>query len=165
MRKYYLVCIDILNPKRLKQCKLLGDYAAVVSNNIKGTISYQNNRVRNRLAYMVKDTKSIIPNHDFKYVLLSGRENLLMEYPSDKELAANTRTMHALLDAAEACGSRYYASEPGLGHTKSCNKCMCIEKRRNSEKMKYCIKCRKVCYCSKECQKADWGDHKLICQS
>jgi len=30
-------------------------------------------------------------------------------------------------------------------------------------KLEYCGGCRRVCYCSKECQNADWEDHRLIC--
>ncbi|KAJ7684235.1 hypothetical protein DFH06DRAFT_1155083 [Mycena polygramma] len=31
-------------------------------------------------------------------------------------------------------------------------------------KMKMCARCNFVRYCSKECQRADWGEHKLYCQ-
>jgi len=31
-------------------------------------------------------------------------------------------------------------------------------------KLMYCSRCRKVGYCSKECQQANWKDHKMVCK-
>lgn len=41
-----------------------------------------------------------------------------------------------------------------------CNICY---KDENSAKLKYCSRCRMVKYCSAECQKKDWRDHKKVC--
>ncbi|MES1921737.1 hypothetical protein MHBO_003266 [Bonamia ostreae] len=41
---------------------------------------------------------------------------------------------------------------------KSCDKC-----KKNTEKLKKCGACKKVEYCSRECQKSDWENHKKIC--
>jgi len=38
-----------------------------------------------------------------------------------------------------------------------------IVKGGDDGKFKYCQKCQKTLYCSKECQVADWPNHKLIC--
>ena len=32
-----------------------------------------------------------------------------------------------------------------------------------AKKYGYCKVCKQVCYCSKECQLADWPDHQLLC--
>ena len=34
-----------------------------------------------------------------------------------------------------------------------------------SEPLKRCAKCQTQCYCSRECQKADWKTHKKVCAS
>lgn len=34
---------------------------------------------------------------------------------------------------------------------------------RSYEKMRYCGACRRQHYCSRRCQKKDWGQHKLKC--
>jgi len=52
---------------------------------------------------------------------------------------------------------------------KECAKCqyfgaMNVADSDNLPKMRYCGKCKKVCYCSKECQEADWKDHKVVCK-
>jgi hypothetical protein len=42
--------------------------------------------------------------------------------------------------------------------TASCRRCL------SSENLKSCSKCRVVCYCSRECQVADWPKHKEYCK-
>ena len=44
------------------------------------------------------------------------------------------------------------------GTAKVCNKC------GNPGTLR-CSKCKKVYYCSKECQKSDWKTHKLSCST
>jgi hypothetical protein len=39
--------------------------------------------------------------------------------------------------------------------------CMVCEKRQG--KLKRCSVCHVTCYCSAECQKKDWKEHKLVC--
>ncbi|KAI1173340.1 putative MYND domain protein [Nemania sp. FL0916] len=39
-----------------------------------------------------------------------------------------------------------------------CNSC-----KKASTEMKRCAKCHVTCYCSRDCQKADWKAHKKIC--
>jgi len=47
---------------------------------------------------------------------------------------------------------------------KECDKCgLGADKPEPNVKFLYCGGCRGFCYCSKECQKADWDDHRLIC--
>ena len=38
-----------------------------------------------------------------------------------------------------------------------------LEGTEKLEKFSYCKACRQTCYCSRECQKADWPDHRLTC--
>jgi len=44
-----------------------------------------------------------------------------------------------------------------------CMKCAKVEP--HNEEFKNCSRYKKVCYCSKECQKADWRNHKEDCSS
>ena len=41
--------------------------------------------------------------------------------------------------------------------------CMVCEKRQG--KLKKCSACHVTCYCSAECQKKDWKEHKLVCST
>ena len=44
--------------------------------------------------------------------------------------------------------------------TKTCQVCLI-----QTESMKRCSRCEVACYCSVECQKVDWIEHKLVCSS
>ena len=69
-----------------------------------------------------------------------------------------------ILDAAGERGDLLSAFEdPDMPELKTCENCMRSETPGDT-KMKYCVRCRKVSYCSKECQETDWGDHKLFCR-
>ena len=37
-------------------------------------------------------------------------------------------------------------------------------RKAKSGKFLYCGKCKTISYCSKECQKTDWKDHKALCK-
>ena len=42
---------------------------------------------------------------------------------------------------------------------------ICIVCEATPEKLKRCGGCGTTCYCSAECQKADWKEHKLVCKT
>ncbi|KXS98668.1 hypothetical protein AC578_10049 [Pseudocercospora eumusae] len=47
--------------------------------------------------------------------------------------------------------------------TSTCEKCG-IEHGLHGEALQICGGCRRVLYCSRECQKADWAEHKTACK-
>jgi hypothetical protein len=49
---------------------------------------------------------------------------------------------------------------------KACKTCgkLNAELSKEEKKLKTCSKCKRVAYCSKECQKKDWEDHKKDCR-
>ena len=48
--------------------------------------------------------------------------------------------------------------------TTNCQKCKKREPNRNTGHFKCCGRCKHVFYCSRECQKGDWPEHKLTCK-
>ncbi|MDR3646023.1 MAG: zinc finger MYND domain-containing protein [Candidatus Babeliales bacterium] len=46
-----------------------------------------------------------------------------------------------------------------MNSEKSCDTCF------NSKNLKLCTGCRSVSYCSQECQKSDWSNHKAVCKA
>ena len=58
--------------------------------------------------------------------------------------------------AARRCGQR-----AGICDINCLN---CGRKEESGEKFKKCGKCEDVCYCSRECQKARWKEHKKTCK-
>ena len=69
-------------------------------------------------------------------------------------------------DYAEYCRSSSVTKLHGslAPDVRHCVRCYVNEKRKPEAKFQYCIRCRSACYCSKECQLADWPDHKLACK-
>ena len=59
-------------------------------------------------------------------------------------------------------GQGLAATESNVNKSHSCNNCGKVEKSR---KFKQCSSCKCVRYCSQKCQKEQWKDHKLLCQS
>ena len=43
------------------------------------------------------------------------------------------------------------------------NRILCLKCFEIPKKRLFCSKCMRVCYCSAECQKSDWKEHKKIC--
>jgi len=64
--------------------------------------------------------------------------------------------MALLTLSARRCGQQAGVCDILCGH--------CGRKEEPGEKFKKCGKCENVCYCSRECQKAHWKEHKGICQ-
>jgi mitochondrial splicing suppressor protein 51 len=45
---------------------------------------------------------------------------------------------------------------------RQCNTCHVLESETDQQ-LKHCAKCPTTLYCSRDCQKADWKSHKLVC--
>ena len=48
---------------------------------------------------------------------------------------------------------------------RECLHCLISPFEKPGAKFQYCSRCRKVSYCSKECQVANWRDHKYRCEA
>lgn len=56
---------------------------------------------------------------------------------------------------------RIAETDASTSATRSCTKCQKTESE--DLKLKVCAKCKKAPYCTKECQKSDWKNHKKTC--
>ena len=60
----------------------------------------------------------------------------------------------------------FYSNNKHDRNRKACKTCgkLNAELSKEEKKLKTCSKCKRVAYCSKECQKKDWEDHKYDCR-
>ncbi|KAK3989369.1 hypothetical protein QBC44DRAFT_267148 [Cladorrhinum sp. PSN332] len=104
---------------------------------------------------------------------LAERVSLLLsefDSMSDRAFASQGRrgarpAFTGMVDDALAAADNGGNRNGGDGTVQSgCAKCG-EEMSKNGQELKSCAKCRKVRYCSRECQKADWKAHKKDCGS
>lgn len=63
-------------------------------------------------------------------------------------------------EAAKQSAKQHGTDYKGRNATMECARCC----SQDYEKLSRCAGCRKVSYCSRECQKADWKRHKQVCK-
>ena len=161
----------------VKNCQLYCGFVLSLTLNVKGEIKFQNNRMQKHpkcfdkyqsktVPVILRCFRSVVPDHDFPNAVTKiDYEDLGLEMPSRAEQSANTKIFNADLLAASVSGDLFGLSEHGLlDKSKYCNRCEAGQ-MPGDEKMRFCKRCRLVCYCSKECQSSDWVDHKLVCRS
>jgi len=72
------------------------------------------------------------------------------------------------LDTVQQSNSPIYEVEIRSDSTSklkhSCLKCGAREKKDSGGKLMKCARCQSVSYCSRECQRADWKEHKAYCK-
>lgn len=65
------------------------------------------------------------------------------------------------------CLDEKYKEFKSVIKTRCCcnSKCSLPGSKVERNKTLYCSRCNQVCYCSRECQKADWKEHKEYCRA
>ena len=139
-----------------------------ISFNVKGKVKF----VRNRLSdstprIFATDNMSNPPKHDVEGINFTKLN--IHEGPrySDKEMSEYTESAKgkALPPRSVVLDEKY----------KRCKKCDKLEGFASihtsgsgrfdpTEKFRHCSGCRAAVYCSKECQRAHWPDHRLTCK-
>ena len=113
------------------------------------------------LEYVYAYFKSVIPCHCLDHVgelvrAKGGKLQLPLPQPGSKAAIAEAEAFRKAI-AAEKDDDGRGADEVGMG-CKGCG-----EKESKERKLMKCTACRKVAYCSKECQLKDWKLHKPLC--
>jgi len=181
-------CISLavagLNSKITCENSELGCFFAIkLVYNMKGKAIFKNNTVPDgKTISLFKDRNSAEPIHDFKdFKLTNEEEDLQRELgnlPGRKE-----RSKYTKMKKTEAGGQ--FVDNP---YYKACGRCgypeggpSAINKKSQEDTgkaaakeedwpvferfavFKYCQGCKKLCYCSKKCQREDWKSHKTVC--
>ena len=116
------------------------------------------------------DSSSASPKHDFRKVFYEHGVAVadITKRPSKKEASKHSKK---LSEEKERIMESHVAGKPVVRIDSSidreiikrCERCSDVEDRIVKPKFKFCSKCQKVSYCSKNCQQADWKDHKVLC--
>mmetsp|Transcript_6216 Transcript_6216/g.7872 ORF Transcript_6216/g.7872 Transcript_6216/m.7872 type:complete len:623 (-) Transcript_6216:238-2106(-) len=83
-----------------------------------------------------------------------------------KKQGRNSKTKDKPIYAGASRESYYKPSKPGAFMDVKLASYICswCGKAEENEKLTKCAECKNVFYCSPACQKADWPDHKLLCE-
>ena len=103
------------------------------------------------------------------YLVRTGRRFVLHD---ELEYCTHPSQRHRTLTLVLGLADRFSMPSPPAGmnvRTRIINgvviERVCALCSKKECKLSHCSKCRAVYYCSKECQKADWGRHKAECDS
>jgi len=152
----------------VKKCQFFSEYVGFLTLIFKGELEMIDNRmIGGCVPKFLKDAESAQPQHDFANAITEFKDSILGLTPiSQAQLSANTKKAHAEARAAYSRGDYGVTTDFFIrmrnGRCKICKRCEAPESPF-AEKFKYCVRCKTYCYCSKECQSADWRDHKLVC--
>ena len=184
---YYAVTTGMNGNAVVKNCKLFVAAVAAIRFLVHGTVRFEENslqstKCKNRVetnpkcAYVVTDQESKTDRvvHDFKKCrfeyedwpewispsLGASRQSRLLDQPP----VGWVNEYHAAATEYHAAADENEPKIEGLEDIKTCLHCKRLSLDEPGIKYKYCSTCRKVCYCSKKCQDANWKDHKLVCR-
>ena len=141
------------------------DFLLSVFFNVKGKVELLRNRLDPSTQRVIcKNSVSKNPIVDTSNVTYRCVDIPVSSAFTDQQLSKTTKLMEEM--ESRECTLTSETTSLVLQHSyKFCRKCgLGVEKPEPSVKFLYCGGCRAICYCSKKCQKADWEDHRLICQ-
>ena len=158
------VCSAMNSNVLLADCELAVQLVLSVQLNEKGKIMFRNNTLvpnttpeanfySSAMAVIRADREPKVVDHDFVQARIE-----IAQYPEGDDHSVG---------AAQNSRAEYskWTKDQGFDSRAVCLYCKELEKTENPDaKFQHCARCRKVCYCSKECQLAHWRDHKLVCK-
>ena len=157
-------------------CHIDTVYLMKIGYNVKGKVTFANNKLSGttKRLFLADDmSKLLLRDLKLKGMQLKGALFADIHFsPHDQIQSSYTKKFIAQrLRAPEendapafdntkmkSCGfcTKSEGEEAILSHSKG-------EKVKPVVSFRFCSKCRQVCYCSPECQKKHWRDHKLSC--
>ena len=188
----FFACYSAVNPMMnssafVTHCILECLVSVEINHNVSGVIEFRRNRTphhhgRTLPPVILKDRVSQLPKSDFKNPLTIYDDGVSSLPSSSKQSKFTKKATGQMLElahdlkcsspTAESVRDRDLTRNPDFCRLfKRCGLCNEIEDQQSlfkagkeGIKFKFCSKCQKICYCSKECQEAHWNDHKLLCR-
>ncbi|KAI0350224.1 hypothetical protein OH77DRAFT_1413503 [Trametes cingulata] len=82
-----------------------------------------------------------------------------MDSDDPSSASCSTATSITADSSKDPARSYLYSSSPPFNHELRCHHCRNV---KSEQALKRCAACRVVMYCSKECQKKAWPEHKYV---
>lgn len=179
----YGLSSDMNSSISVVDCRLAVNAVILLARNVRGNIEFRRNFVqigrffdrekypRGVKAVFVSDSEPGVIKHDFESHAYQPHESRKPENDGIGGTAKmQSKYMSGIMAAAAADPLADAAEDPfqhrapwSMDSFKSCRYCESTRYEKPEAKFMYCSACKKVCYCSKECQSAHWKDHKLVC--
>ena len=155
------------------------DFVLKLHKNSSGKVVFRRNTVNqnysgapvvleNETAAMSTDSDWNVVDHDFRKVhkvIDSMEDDFLVQLYKNSEIGGTKESRSKALQKLSKHFTDLDREDTSwLSNHNTCRHCRKKASHYPELKFKYCMRCRYVSYCSKECQLANWGDHKLVCE-
>ena len=167
---YYIALRALLNGNAVfENCSFSGGYVACLQLNTRGNLRFRDNCLRQSSPSSIHDQTDHLECASF----LSDRESKSDRIVHDFEQCRfDYDDLPTPITQSVGASRRSQKDSYRIPSTdvilRLCLRCKKTNdphyEGRQAIKFMYCSRCRKVCYCSKECQNAHWRDHKLLCR-
>ena len=165
----------------VSKCYLEADRFIALKRNVEGKVQFRRNSLRRPEEESSKLPSWLIHCKDVAVICsdsVSKPEVLTHDFKHPHTLTLNDDLSPFSVGATRESALEYEKHLEGICKTanwtsklpkfdkkswKFCLHCRQAPVDAPEKKFMYCARCQKVCYCSRECQKANWRDHKLVC--
>jgi len=167
---YFILGVEDNASATVEDCQLDCGYLMQNIRNTHGKIKLKGNTLGDITdACVLTDAPSKKLKHDIEGLRYDYRGSGYSPRFTDQQRSERTKNLR---QAASESRDEFFRSlcllhDPFL--VKGCEYCLdqdflfLGDEDKQKRKYLYCRDCREICYCSKECQVADWPNHRLLC--
>jgi len=166
---FYTVPAFLVHNSNMKvsKCKFFRDQLLMMESTITNFVEFkQNQMMHGKIAYILKDKKSTL-KEDFQRKNINERDLSEIRMNKIKIQATGKKRSEYTSDVKRQYPDQIpmfnlCRNDPQFyTHYKACYRCSSLESV--TTKFKFCGRCKEACYCSTECQRLHWKEHRITC--